>query len=171
MLCQSGNQEVKDWLESPTRASFLTCSCSCKVFHPTMLLLPELSCYCGELQQSTNMAKLKMAHWVTEQPQDSGALRSAPSLPVVCFSWLEQTKPTTTDLITKMQATLRSLMEDYWLVRPLLNLCLQLLSLQRKDTVNLCHKDLLPQELFKDTHCHYSLASNHVHASPLVFVE
>lgn len=82
----------------------------------------------------------------------------------------EQTKPTTTDLI-KTQAPLRSMMEDYWLVRPLLNLCLQFLSLQRKDTVNLCHKDPLPQELFNDIHCHYSSPSNHVHASPLVFVE
>lgn len=78
------------------------------------------------------------------QPLDTRGLLSASTLPMADFSWSETNLAQMINLITCRQA--RSLVEDYWLVRTLLNLCQQLPCLPRRDAIKLCHKDLLLPE-------------------------
>lgn len=72
------------------------------------------SCYYGELQQNTNMAKLKMAHWVTLTGHRTlEDCFQHPPFPLQISADQKQTRHTTINLIIKMQAILRSLIEDY----------------------------------------------------------
>lgn len=163
---------IKECLEPLTRASFPTGPCSHKVLHPTMLLLP------GRVMLLRRVAA-KHKHGQAEhstlgnsyQPQGTRGLIQHPPFPLQISADPRQVRHTMLSLITITQAMSWSLRQDYSLVRSLLYLCLQLLSLPRKEIINLCHKDLLLHELFWGIHCHHSSASNHANPGPLGFLE